>query len=75
MSGKCRKGIPHLLGEVISCGTFGVMTNGDAIRAMTDEELASFLGDLDCPNGYCEPGMYCGKCWLEWLKAPVEDAK
>ena len=38
-------------------------TNADRIRNMTDEELASFLGDLDF------------KCWLEWLKAPVEDSE
>ena len=76
LDGKCRKGIPHLLGDVISCETFEVTTNGDAIRAMSDKQLAIFLGDVDCCNpNHCEPGMYCGKCWLEWLKAPVEDAK
>lgn len=48
LSGKCRKGIPHLLGQVISCGTFEVMTNGDAIRAMTDEALVDVIG---CPFG------------------------
>lgn len=74
LDGKCRKGIPHLLGEVISCGTFEVMTNGDAIRAMPDKQLAIFLGDVDCCNpNHCEPGMYCGKCWLDWLRSPVEE--
>lgn len=50
------------------------MTNGDRIRNMTDEELAIFFSDIDCCNpGRCEPGMYCGRCWLDWLKAPVEE--
>lgn len=48
-------------------------TNGDRIRAMTDEELAIFLGDVGCCNpNPCKPGMYCGRCWFNWLKAPVE---
>ena len=48
-------------------------TNADRIRAMTDEELAIFLGDVDCCNpNHCELGMYCGKCWLAWLRAPAE---
>lgn len=48
-------------------------TNADRIRAMTDEELAIFMGDVDCCNpNHCEPGMYCGKCWLAWLRAPAE---
>ncbi len=47
--------------------------NADRIRAMTDEELAIFLGDVDCCNpNHCEPGMYCGRCWLGWLRAPAE---
>lgn len=49
-------------------------TNADRIRAMTDEELATFLGDVDCCNpNHCEPGMYCGRCWLDWLKAPADE--
>lgn len=53
-----------------------IATNGDKIRAMTDEEMAIFLSGIDCCNPKpCEPGMYCEKCWLEWLKSPVEDAK
>lgn len=51
-----------------------IATNGDLIRAMTDMQLAIFLGDIDCCNpGHCKPGMYCGKCWLDWLRSPVED--
>lgn len=51
-----------------------IMTNGDKVRAMTDEELARFLGDVDCYNpGHCKPGMYCAKCWLNWLKSPANE--
>lgn len=50
------------------------VTNGDKVRAITDEELASFLGDVDCCNpGHCKPGMYCVKCWFNWLKAPADE--
>lgn len=76
LDGKCRKGIPHLLGEVISCGTFEVMTNGDAIRAMTDEALA---GVIKCPFPFgidseiCFLQKSCAACMLEWLRTPVEE--
>lgn len=53
------------------------MTNGDRIRAMTDEELAEWLGvELDC--GGCElmtkgcgkpctTYVNCFKHWFNWL--------
>ncbi len=51
-------------------------TNGDRIRAMTDEELAIFLSDVDCCNpNHCELGMYCEKCWLSWLRSSVEESE
>lgn len=52
-----------------------IATNGDQIRSMTDMQLAIFLGDIDCCNpDHCEPGMYCGRCWLEWLRSQVEES-
>ena len=51
-------------------------TNSDRIRAMTDKQLAIFLGDIDCCNpNHCKPGMYCGTCWLSWFRSPVEEVK
>ena len=48
------------------------MTNGDRIRAMTDEELAKVVV---CPHKICESEMLnCGVCILKWLKQEVEDA-
>lgn len=50
-------------------------SNADRIRAMTDKELAEWLGketifccdrDRDCRYEPCEP------CLLRWLKSPVE---
>ena len=46
-------------------------TNADRIRAMTDEELANFLGEVETES-------YCGKHrgvlgWIDWLKQGVED--
>lgn len=54
------------------------MTNGDRIRAMTDEELAEFILDKrengTCFNNKCyyyDPNKGCDDCTLEWLKQPV----
>jgi len=48
------------------------MTNGDKIRAMSDEELLDFLYGrfLNCPpNSKSEcPLLDCDRCWLDWLK-------
>lgn len=79
LGGKCRKGIPHLLGKVISCGTFEVMANGDAIRAMTDEELAERMDDnIRCFSCWLEDECYgksCKEMFLEWLRSPVEESE
>lgn len=40
-----------------------IKTNADRIRAMSDEELAVFLGNSFSPDG---------RCWLDWLKSEVE---
>lgn len=60
------------------CTGFELMTNGDRIRAMSDEELAAFLADDDraCPQKHPNCRKYidkCDGCWLEWLQRPVED--
>lgn len=50
------------------------MKNGDAIRSMTDEELAQFLGVSDaCPpsNPKCEHECYL--CWLDWLREEASE--
>ena len=49
-----------------------VMTHGDQIRAMSDEELADFITDKE--KGWCTDigrEMYY-QYNLEWLKQPVE---
>ena len=56
-----------------------IATNGDRIRAMTDEEFAEKLMVINlCPKimKYIDCASYesCGECWLEWLKAPVEES-
>ena len=53
------------------------ITNGDRIRAMSDEELAKILGDkcICPPTSECE--KLCGDCdvcWMEWLRHPAEKA-
>lgn len=51
-------------------------TNADRIRAMTDEELATFLfnnvscSDCTMHGGGCS--VDCEKWMLSWLTAPVE---
>lgn len=55
-------------------------TNGDRIRAMTDEELAKYLDglgfggtpptcDMDGERDYKK----CRDCWLDWLKQEVDN--
>jgi hypothetical protein len=48
-------------------------TNGDAIRQMSNEELAvMFRNEIDqCPPGECHDDG-CIECWLAWLNAPAE---
>lgn len=60
------------------------LTNADRIRAMSDEELADKFRWLVCPfywvslpdetdrpaDWSCKQN--CHKCWLDWLKSPVE---
>ena len=55
------------------------MTNGDRIRAMTDDELAKFIPDWSYTNACkCDEKTYvdcnneCEKCVAEWLKQPAE---
>ena len=49
------------------------MTNGEKIRAMTDEELAE-SGMIECPmflrNCFIKD---CNECKVEWLKQEVEE--
>lgn len=59
------------------------ITNADRIRAMTDEELASFISVMswcrECKAKSIDPahpcmGLYegCKGNWLDWLKHEVE---
>lgn len=63
----------HSLDEIHEKLERYTMTNGDRIRAMTDEELADIIC---CPingdTGLCL-GIYdCLACCLKWLKQPAE---
>lgn len=56
-----------------------IRTNGDRIRAMSDEELCEFLSQYKfcdmCVEG-CDNCTYNGDCdkrLLQWIKQPVED--
>ena len=55
-------------------------TNGDKLRAMTDEQWANWYANKPdcCPPGR-NPAWMCDEnpdncfaCWLDWLKSPVE---
>lgn len=55
-------------------------TNGDRIRAMTDEELAKLLstGTFTCEGlkeDICENIPGCEECRLVWLRSPVEESE
>lgn len=55
---------------------FEPLTNGDRIRAMTDEELSEFLsfGTRSCSgvdSDDCSRTDDCTECRLAWLKKPA----
>ena len=59
------------------------MTNADRIRAMSDEELVSFLmrlmGHAQCfaegifPYHPCPQNQNCKQCGIDWLQQPAEE--
>lgn len=51
-----------------------IATNGDRIRAMTDEDMANFVLGKACPPGEWPCRNMCKRCWLTWLKSPVEES-
>jgi len=49
-----------------------VITNGDRIRAMSDEELAALLDEFKCGN-CMRRGNFCFPSNIEdWLRQPAE---
>lgn len=58
------------------------ITHADRVRAMTDEELAMFLDDVQKYNICCKPLMaddcadcmtdLCWQCWRDWLRQEAE---
>lgn len=49
-------------------------TSADRIRAMSDEELAQWVGLDSCPkDAVCTLPVNCEKCWLDWLRQPAKD--
>lgn len=52
-----------------------IVTNGDKIRAMSDEELSEYLSALfvDTREGVCYSTDE--DRWLEWLQEPAEEKK
>lgn len=67
--------------EYEECGLFKQkpQTNADRIRAMTDEELAEWIEQLESPKCPCDDWFYrcekwnCNGCWLNWLKQEAKE--
>ena len=54
----------------------GIRTNADRIRSMTDEELAEFMGGIDCwccPVGDNCKIDACKNQLFKWLQQPAEE--
>lgn len=49
------------------------MKNSDAIRAMTDEELAKIIRCQNSKHGDECCNTPCDKCILDWLKQEVSE--
>jgi len=54
------------------CKYYQAATNGDKIRAMTDEELAKKISGIESFALTCGGGWPIEK-WLDWLKREVND--
>ena len=76
----------QLTGRLTSCPDFKQKpkTNADRIRAMSDEELAKYLLDVEqgnftidcCNDRFCDTQNCCHDCTeaaIKWLKQPVEE--
>ena len=50
------------------------MTNGDRIRAMTDEELAEIFSETICKWCECKTRVSCKECCVEWIQKEADDA-
>jgi hypothetical protein len=72
--------------KVAGCSWFEaytIVTNADHIRSKSDEELAIFMRMRGCPteeiNNTCKNNRIkeksCTRCWLDWLKSPVEEGE
>lgn len=48
-------------------------TNGDKIRAMTDEVMVKSVLGQSCPPGCFQCHLTCRNCWLNWLRSPAND--
>lgn len=60
----------------VKTGEIHYPSNADRIRAMTDEELAKWLGlkvSACNENEKCGNDYTCDACWLDWLKGEVDD--
>ena len=61
------------------CDTIMPITNADRIRAMSDEELAKFIGEEGFHCEICSKGvnsecdLRCSTYCLEWLQQPAEE--
>lgn len=69
------KGLQRGVSVITGCYNFkpAERTQGDAIRSMTDKELAAFLCkvDGDFPPNIPQGGISLNKCeeyWLKWLE-------
>ena len=55
------------------------MTNGDRIRAMSDDEIAKAMKILACPDqcpcdfDLCMKHNNCFDAWLEWLRTEAKE--
>lgn len=51
------------------------LTNGDKIRAMTNEELVDVIGcQFGLDADICFMMKSCAVCILKWLRSPVEES-
>ena len=63
-----RPGVKHTIERRI------IMTNGDKLRSMSDEQLALHFAHYICQHVSSCPGKNCEECRMIWLKQEAKDA-
>lgn len=70
---RLREGLCDGEKEQMACPSYKQMTNGDRIRAMTDEEMALMIYEVSWRIAQDPDYIDTEQDWLDWLKQEVSE--